>query len=132
MGQPEVSFETYWQICCNCGMHFGMPNDFDSRLRENHHTFYCPSGHPQSYLGKTEEQKLREKVQKLESKAARLRDTLNYTEEQRDSADRRGAAARGQITKIKNRISKGICPCCNRSFENLKGHMETEHPNWNE
>ena len=33
-------------------------------------------------------------------------------------------------TRIKNRISKGICPCCNWYFENLAKHMTTEHPHY--
>ena len=46
----------------------------------------------------------------------------------RDRADRRRAAAQGQVTKIKNRVGRGVCPCCNRSFENLARHMKSQHP----
>ena len=33
-----------------------------------------------------------------------------------------------KIEKQLKRIHKGVCPCCNRSFTNLKRHMETKHP----
>ena len=33
-------------------------------------------------------------------------------------------------TRIKNRISKGICPCCNRYFKNLHKHIEMQHPDY--
>ena len=31
-------------------------------------------------------------------------------------------------TRLKNRVGKGVCPCCNRSFANLKRHMASQHP----
>lgn len=37
-------------------------------------------------------------------------------------------AAVGQVTKLKNRVGHGVCPCCNRSFGNLARHIESEHP----
>jgi hypothetical protein len=32
------------------------------------------------------------------------------------------------VTKIKNRVGHGVCPCCTRSFQNLARHMASEHP----
>ena len=37
-------------------------------------------------------------------------------------------AAKGQISKLKKRASAGVCPCCNRSFQNLRRHMGNKHP----
>jgi hypothetical protein len=28
------------------------------------------------------------------------------------------------------RIGNGVCPCCNRSFTNLRRHMTTKHPEY--
>ncbi|WP_159103999.1 hypothetical protein [Rhodopseudomonas sp. B29] len=50
--------------------------------------------------------------------------------DQREAAERRAAAARGQVTKIKNRVGHGVCPCCNRTFANLARHMAGEHPGY--
>lgn len=30
-------------------------------------------------------------------------------------------------TRIKNRVKNGVCPCCNRTFENLARHMQAKH-----
>ena len=49
-----------------------------------------------------------------------------------EGARRSRAALKGQVTKIKRRVSKGICPCCRRNFANLKRHMEGQHPDWSE
>lgn len=54
-------------------------------------------------------------------RADRMRD-------EKEAAERRVSAAKGQVTKLKNRTAAGVCPCCTRSFENLKRHMATKHP----
>lgn len=35
---------------------------------------------------------------------------------------------KGLLTRMKNRVGNGVCPCCNRHFKNLQGHMKTKHP----
>lgn len=44
--------------CCNCGMDFAITADFDGELLKSKRLFYCVNGHPQSYTGETEQQKL--------------------------------------------------------------------------
>ena len=56
---------------------------------------------------------------------------LSALREAREGAERRASAARGQVTKLKNRAAAGVCPCCNRQFQNLKNHMATKHPEFN-
>jgi hypothetical protein len=29
---------------------------------------------------------------------------------------------------MRKRIQSGVCPCCNRTFENLGRHMKSKHP----
>lgn len=31
---------------------------------------------------------------------------------------------------MKNRVANGVCPCCNRHFENLERHMKGQHPDF--
>jgi hypothetical protein len=41
------------------------------------------------------------------------------------------AATKGHVTRKKRqleRVASGVCPCCNRSFVNLRRHMKTQHP----
>lgn len=33
-------------------------------------------------------------------------------------------------TRTKNRIAKGVCPCCSRTFLDLQRHMQTKHPDF--
>lgn len=39
-------------------------------------------------------------------------------------------AQKGQNTRLKNRIAAGVCPCCNRSFQNVARHMAGQHPDF--
>lgn len=92
-------------------------------------TFYCGYGHPQVFAkGETDEQKLRRERDRLTQRLAEKDDEIKFQRDLREGVERRLSAARGQVTKIKNRVGNGVCPCCNRSFANLHRHMTTEHP----
>ncbi len=112
------------ETCCNCGVRFAMTKDFQAKRLENrgpNNPFYCPNGHQQHYVGKTKAERLQE-ILDIRTKR------LAQVDEERKAAERRSAAARGQVTKIKNRVGHGVCPCCNRTFGNLARHMSSEHP----
>ena len=111
--------------CEPCGVQFALTETMYKRLRRTHDTFYCPNGCQIQYYGETQEQKLRRLLDSANSRSTDLSHRLDY-------ANRSRAALRGQVTKIKRRVSKGICPCCRRNFANLKRHMEGQHPNWRE
>ena len=87
-------------ICCaNCGMAFAMTKDKAGRLRQSHNTFYCPSGHPQSFTAKTDaervEERLRARVSELEAA------------EQKRAADSAKAA---RLARQKKANSKKVAP----------------------
>lgn len=42
-----VNFETI--ECCDCGIIFQVPEDFDENRQEDGKRFYCPNGHWQVY-----------------------------------------------------------------------------------
>jgi hypothetical protein len=52
--------------CAHCGMPFGITRDRMNRLKYCHNTFWCPSGHGQIFAGKSEEERLKEKVEYAE------------------------------------------------------------------
>lgn len=39
-------------------------------------------------------------------------------------------AQRGATKRLSNRVKNGVCPCCTRSFHNLREHMKTQHPDF--
>jgi hypothetical protein len=99
-----------------------MPEWFIDARRKDKRAYYCPNGHCLSYA-EGEADKLRKQ---LEAERARIEMFRRENQEK----ERTITSLKGQITKTRNRISKGICPCCNRSFVQLGRHMKTKHPDY--
>lgn len=114
-------------ICAACGIEFGMPAQYNSARREDGKSFYCPNGHSLSY-GNGENEKLRRERDRLKQQQARWDDERRELQGRIEAEGRRRAAARGQVTRLKNRAKAGLCPCCNRHFTNLERHMASQHP----
>jgi len=110
----EVELVT--EECCNCHMTFAMTADFKRRKRNNRNMFYCPAGHPQHYTGKSEEEKLRDQLNRERGRSTML-------EDQRDRISR-------SYNRMRERVKNGLCPCCNRTFQNLLAHMRSKHPDF--
>jgi hypothetical protein len=114
------------ETCYTCKMEFGMSDSFyDTALRMKEKlNFYCPAGHLQHYCtGEIELDKMRRERDRLQQRVAERDDRVAELQ-------RSNAATRGQVTKIKNRVANGVCPCCNRTFANLMNHMKSKHPDY--
>ena len=117
---------TYVAIeCGSCGTPFAMSQEFYDRRQRDHKTWYCPKGCSRHYTGESKAERLRRLLDSVNSQNMDLSHRL-------DHANRSRAALRGQVTKIKRRVHNGVCPCCQRQFQDLKRHMEGQHPNWRE
>lgn len=116
--------------CAQCGCSFSIPKElFDSAKASFHVSFFCPFGHSNYYpKGESEADKLRRELARAQQRLAERDDTIRVIEEARAASERRAAAARGQVTKLRNRVGAGVCPCCNRSFAGLARHMANMHP----
>lgn len=114
---------TFFEVetCCNCHMQFAMPAEYQKARRNDRKTFHCPAGHPQHYTGLSEEQKLRDELerQRQQTDAAKARAATAEADRQR---------ATKAHNKMRQRVANGVCPCCNRTFQNLLNHMRSEHP----
>lgn len=120
------------ETCCACGMLFAMTEDFQQRRINDHASFYCPAGHSQSYTGKTEAEKLREELTKTQRSLKVAKADYESEYSARRAAERSLIATKGVLTRTKNRIANGVCPCCQRTFSNLSEHMHMEHPEYQE
>lgn len=125
MGKFIEGIELSTEVCCNCGILFAMPADMQRRRRDDHKWFYCPAGHEQHYTGATEAQRLQ---RELDRKAEMLANANARAETA--ERDRRSIAKAHQ--KMRVRVMNGVCPCCNRTFQNLMQHMRSEHPDFSE
>lgn len=115
-----VTLET--ETCCKCGMVWAMTADFVRRRRDDNAWFYCPAGHQQHYTA---------------NQLDKLRQELNQAHRDIDRAKEAEAEQRAKVmqiaksyNKVRQRIRNGVCPCCNRTFQNLANHMRTEHADY--
>lgn len=107
--------------CCSCGMPFAMTADFRRRRLNDRKDWYCPRGHAQHYTGKSEAQKLRDQLSRTERRLEAESGRASLLEGQRDNLQR-------SYGRMRERVKNGVCPCCNRTFQNLLRHMRTKHP----
>lgn len=110
--------------CCDCFMPFALTEEFKKRRIKDKAWFYCPNGHPQHYVGKTDEQLLYEEKQRTASALEDAR--IARAEAQRLEEQLHMSRREGQ--RQAQRSKGGACPCCNRTFVQLARHMKTQHP----
>lgn len=116
--------------CCNCHMIFAMPEDFRERARRDPEVwFYCPRGHHQHYV-KSEVTRLKEELESKQKALTAAWERESRLSKERDHhwIERKKLATRHR--HLKQRVKNGVCPCCHRSFENLRRHMDTQHPDF--
>lgn len=115
--------------CGECSIPHAIPVEMHRDRLDNGGDWWCPNGHKLHFLttekGRLEAELAREKKLRgwSESRETSLRDQLGATER-----SLRGHKA--AKTRIKNRIAAGVCPCCNRSFQNVARHMAGQHPDF--
>ena len=116
---PEIAYtEVLQTTTCWCGIHLAVPENLYRVAHDEGKSIYCPLGH---LFGWSETYKT-----KFEREQKRVKATKDLLAQE----ERSHAATRGQITKLKNRVHAGVCPCCNRTFQNVARHMKTKHPDY--
>jgi len=118
--------------CGECGVLFALTDDFIKERRKDHQTWYCPNGHSRYYPQDNETEQLRKQVERLKSDRQWHDDMRRAAEADAKHQRRVAAAARGRVTKIKNRIAAGVCPApgCKRSGlgGDVVAHLKSCHP----
>lgn len=115
--------------CMHCQSPFAMSHVKYDRCMESGEKFFCPNGH-ESHFGENKNARLKKQVAQLESDRDYERDRANRHAARADTTEFRRRAQVGVTTRLKNRIAKGVCPCCNRTFADLARHMKTKHPKY--
>lgn len=129
----QVIFATVEKhTCCqkDCGIIYGLEQGFANYRRQDKRTFYCPNGHPQFFPGKTESDLLKEELARQKQRTTWAEANASDAWDKVEKEKHKSRALKGVLTKTKNRISNGVCPCCNRTFTNLLSHMHTQHPDY--
>ncbi len=115
--------------CYKCKEPFGVERATHAVLLRTHQNFWCPHGHSQAYIeGESEETKLRRERDRLKQSIAYEQDRTREAREDAEHQRRRANGYKGHAAKITKRAKAGVCPCCNRTFQQLARHMATQHP----
>src|SRR5450759_5771962 len=113
----NLSLQTVLQIsttrCFKCGCVIGMESEFYEHRLGDHATFYCPNGHAQNFISESAAEKANRLLREEQARHAR---TLARENEER--------AAKEKAERKLKRVKCGVCPECNRTFENLARHMD--------
>lgn len=122
---------------CWCGIQHAVPQSLrdmqiqqhrDGRMQQG---IYCPLGHKWLYSGEAEVDRVKRRMQEAlnaeQAATQRERQRHDQTRAELRETEARRRGEKAAKTRIKNRVSKGVCPCCNRHFENLQRHMTGQH-----
>ena len=118
-------------VRCWCGIQHAVPASLrDEQLRKFNdggqpQTIYCPLGHRYKPAGVTAAEKLRRSLQQERAAHDQTKSALQDAEHSR-------RAQKAATTRLKNRVANGVCPCCHRSFKNVRRHMDNQHPDYKE
>lgn len=125
----QVTVQLVRETCYRCSVVFAMPEDLKKRCLQNRaREFYCPNGHGQHYLGKSKEQQAREEAEQARANAAWWQQRARSNAEDAARAKASQRVTKGHLTRIRNRVAAGVCPCCRRNFKDLHRHMAGKHP----
>jgi hypothetical protein len=127
-------FETLTKISCgNCGGVYAIGERYRQHQYEcgkSWHCPYCETGW--GYSGNGEIDALKREKQRLENQLSSTRSDRDYHRKEAEHFRKSRDAVKGVVTKIKKRVGRGVCPCCNRTFQDLQRHMLTNHPKYHE
>lgn len=120
---------------CWCGIQHAVPRSLvDTQIAEKDRgremSIYCPLGHGWVRSGKTEAQKMKEEVERRDRLIAQERASHDQTRAALRETERRRRAEKAAKTKLKKRVVKGMCPCCDRFFSNVHRHISHMHPEY--
>lgn len=118
--------------CGGCSMVFAIPDTLYQQYRQGK-AVRCPSKDCPwggMVIRKTTEQQLKEELESLRAEKDAATRSRRWAERNLELERRSHSATKGHLTRAKKRVANGVCPCCNRSFENLRRHMKAKHPDW--
>lgn len=135
MTRVAIEYDPDFQAhtCAGCGTSFAVPYNLYRCFKEDGASLRCPNAScpwPSFSIHET-------KAMRLEKELAAERERATRAHQAREWAEKQLSATKGQVTKLRNeaakahaRIANGVCPCCKRSFQNLRRHMTTKHPEY--
>lgn len=123
--------------CPSCGGTYAISESYLTEARDKgafKHCWTCPYCKCERGYGESSHQK---EVKRLNDELALQTRWKEEAQARRVSAEAEAEHFRksrdgmkGALRKVTVRVKNGVCPCCTRSFTNLKSHMATKHPQY--
>lgn len=139
---PETTYNTTTELmvitCPHCAGVFGLSSSYyheARRLGNFKQVWCCPYCKQARGFGKSQTQleleQLQSKLAAAERTASEEKGSAEYYRQEAEHFRKSRDGVKGVLKKFKNRVHHGVCPCCQRSFENLRRHMASKHPEFN-
>lgn len=131
LGPGVVSMETI--LCTRCGLLYALPEALIDAARKKGHgeiTWRCPNqgcAENWGYHGTSDAEK---RAEKAEADAKWYAERHQAERDLREHTEHKLRAQKGATTRARKRHAAGVCPCCNRTFQQLTRHMATKHPDY--
>ena len=134
MATISVTTELKAVHCGECGGTYAIDANFHRIKKEKGGFWNCPYcqcswGYP---ADSSELARLKRKLEYTEADRDRQHRRHQEEKDRHERTQRRLSATQGVVTRTKNRVAKGVCPCCNRTFQDLQRHMASKHPDYSE
>ena len=108
------------RTCYSCGSPIALTTDHERRARASQAVnFVCSKGHSQVFT-ETTETRLRQELEEAQTRNTNLRQSLTEKEEMLKATEQRNV-------NLQKRVRAGVCPHCQRTFQQLARHMVSKH-----
>lgn len=108
--------------CGECGGSYAINARYRSQCRDKGTGWTCPYCKCSwGYYKNNRHKDLEDQLERAQRDRDHYLSQVSHARRQRDNA-------RNSHKKMRNRVKNGVCPCCNRTFQNLLKHMRTKHP----
>jgi hypothetical protein len=119
MAAHAFSFDMREMRCGKCGIVFWAPEFYMEQREKDQQNWYCPNGHSRVFRESTAD-KLRKELE-AEQQRSRMERSM------RIDAENAEARIERELKRTKKRVNAGVCPHCNRTFQQLARHMQCKH-----
>jgi hypothetical protein len=128
---PTIEYtEVLTTTRCWCGIALAAPSNLVKKAQTDGKTsLYCPLGHSFGWY-ESEADKLRKRLAQAEGDKKWYAERMQAERDLRSDTERRLSAQKAATTRARKRAAAALCPCCNRSFVQLRRHMAAKHPNF--